>query len=208
LSRTEPRPELAADRARPAPVRPAPQHSTAERGRPTPSELLAEVERLRRDLAAAETEIARLAALADEDPLSGLLNRRGFDRELARASAHAARHGTPITLLLIDLDDFKRVNDEHGHAEGDRVIAAVGASLRAAIRASDVPARIGGDEFAVILWEAGLASAGSVARRLAAALPAPASLGAGSVAGGPPAMALEAADKALYEAKAARRLRR
>ena len=73
----------------------------------------------------------RAAALADHDPLTGLLNRRGFDAAATTELARASRFARPLTLAYIDLDDFKRVNDLHGHAEGDRLLTAVASALAA-----------------------------------------------------------------------------
>ena len=81
-------------------------------------DLLAEIERLRAALRAAECKIAELEARADVDPLLDILNRRGFERELARSLAYVRRYGTDATLMVIDLDGFKGVNDRHGQAAG------------------------------------------------------------------------------------------
>ncbi len=97
---------------------------------------------------------ARLEHLADHDPLTGFFNRRRFDEELARVVALSRRHGRQAALLLIDLDQFKYVNDTYGHLTGDVVIGHVGEVLRSRLRDTDVLGRIGGDEFAVILDEA------------------------------------------------------
>ena len=117
------------------------------------SELRSEVERLAAELTAMRAHAARLESLAQEDPLTGLLNRRGFFRELARAIAYHARYGTPIGLLFADLDGFKTINDEHGHEAGDRALVHIATLLRNNMRASDSVGRLGGDEFAVIIWQ-------------------------------------------------------
>jgi PleD family two-component response regulator len=109
--------------------------------------LAAEIERLERELAAAREQLAALEARADVDPLTELPNRRAFERELGRSLAYVKRHGTGVALLYLDLDDFKRVNDRHGHAAGDAVLRAVASVLGRHVRESDVVARIGGDEF-------------------------------------------------------------
>ena len=173
--------------------------------RPTPSQLLAEVDRLTRRLARAEDDNRRLAALADEDPLCGILNRRGFDREFRRTIAHAARYATPAALVLVDLDDFKSVNDGQGHAAGDALLRSVALALRGTLRDSDVVARIGGDEFALILWHARIEDARTAAARILAVLPSPASAGIAAIAGPSAAAIFEAADADLYVAKRARR---
>ena len=97
----------------------------------------------------------KLRHLADHDSLTGLPNRRFFEERLAIAVGRCQRYGDNATLLLIDLDDFKKVNDAHGHRSGDDVLKAVANAIRGQIRASDTPARIGGDEFAVLLQAAG-----------------------------------------------------
>ena len=93
----------------------------------------------------------RLQRLADEDTLTGLPNRRRFERELADALQLSGRHGSPGALLLLDLDDFKAINDEHGHAAGDAALVATSRALQRRLRRTDVLARIGGDEFALLL---------------------------------------------------------
>ena len=123
--------------------------------RPAPSDpmrLAAEVARLEAELAAMRARVAELEAHAESDPLTGVMNRRGFEREFTRAAAYLQRYGGNAALVYLDLDGFKQVNDRFGHAAGDAVLVAVAAALTAAVRASDIVARIGGDEFAVLLW--------------------------------------------------------
>ena len=95
----------------------------------------------------------RLAAQASTDPLTGLANHRTFHDRLRAEVARANRHGRSLTLALIDVDHFKQINDSAGHETGDRVLAAIGERLRSAARAEDLLARIGGDEFALLLPE-------------------------------------------------------
>ncbi len=114
--------------------------------------LRAEIERLKAELVQAEWKIAELEARADIDPLLGILNRRGFARDLTRSLAYVNRYGTDAVLVIIDLDGFKAVNDRNGHAAGDALLVAIASTLRAHVRASDVVARLGGDEFAVLMW--------------------------------------------------------
>ena len=94
-------------------------------------------------------DVARHDSL--HDPLTGLLNRRAFDELLAASCARSERYGWTFALVLIDLDHFKSVNDRLGHAAGDAALRAVGADLRGRLRAGDAAARIGGDEFALLL---------------------------------------------------------
>ena len=118
---------------------------------------------------------ARLDALLD--PISGLGNHRAFQEELHRHTADAARHGHPLALAMFDLDDLKRVNDEFGHAGGDRLLAAMGRLLAQSSRPGDRAFRIGGDEFALLLPRADAQAGHAVVRRiLASALSAETSL--------------------------------
>ena len=107
-----------------------------------------------------------LRAAASTDPLTGLMNRRGFEEALTRQLAFSLRHGSPGALLLIDIDGFKAVNDEAGHHTGDELLKGIAEALADTLRTSDVVARVGGDEFAAILGEASPARAGSVAQRM------------------------------------------
>lgn len=106
-----------------------------------------EREMLVQQLKAANSEL-RVHALTDA--LTGLPNRRAIVYELERVLARCARDGTPVLVALVDLDDFKTINDTHGHSLGDRFLQAIGDRLGAAVPATDVVGRIGGDEFAVL----------------------------------------------------------
>ena len=105
----------------------------------------------------------RLRYLADHDALTGLFNRRRLDEELAREAAESRRYGRPAALLLIDLDDFKQINDTLGHKAGDELLQRIAKGIQKRLRTSDVLARMGGDEFAVILPEASAADAEALA---------------------------------------------
>jgi diguanylate cyclase (GGDEF)-like protein/PAS domain S-box-containing protein len=105
----------------------------------------------------------RLRHIADHDALTGLYNRRRFEQELDRHIVHGRRYGMDGALLVIDLDRFKQVNDGHGHRAGDRALAAVARALRARLRESDILARFGGDEFAVLMPHGGAAEAAELA---------------------------------------------
>lgn len=108
--------------------------------------------------------------MATHDLLTGLLNRRGFADRSGVLLAGAKRRNEPVALALFDLDDFKQVNDRHGHEAGDRLLADVGDVLRAHAREQDVVARLGGEEFAVLMPDTTLESALRVAERLRASI--------------------------------------
>jgi diguanylate cyclase (GGDEF)-like protein len=110
--------------------------------------------------------IDALCDLSSRDALSGLANRRAFEAALLREIDRVARSGEPALLLILDIDHFKRVNDSYGHRVGDLVITAVAETLQECVRPMDLPARIGGEEFAVILPNCAPAFAQTVAERL------------------------------------------
>lgn len=112
-------------------------------------------------------EYARVAWLADHDPLTGIGNRRCFDLALTREISRAQRYGRPLTLLLIDLDDFKEANTQLGLSGGDEILRRIANVLaRGARQGVDVPCRIGGDEFALVLPEINELSADELVHRL------------------------------------------
>lgn len=108
----------------------------------------------------------RESTLARVDALTQLPNRRDFYEIAGAEIARACRYGHPLTLISLDLDNFKSVNDLDGHDAGDRVLRAVGETLRKNIRSMDVPARIGGDEFVILLPETGREAAAEIAAKL------------------------------------------
>jgi diguanylate cyclase (GGDEF)-like protein len=114
--------------------------------------LRGELAALKEELARARARLVELESRVDEDPLTGLLNRRGFERALVQALAYVRRYGATAALLFLDLDGFKAVNDRHGHAAGDWVLGRLARMITGQVRASDVVARIGGDEIVVLLW--------------------------------------------------------
>ncbi|MDW3205528.1 MAG: GGDEF domain-containing protein [Alphaproteobacteria bacterium] len=109
---------------------------------------------------------ADLRQQAETDPLTGLLNRRAFDRQARRAMQAAERHGDPLFLLFLDLDHFKSINDRFGHSAGDRVIQGLAETILATVRETDLSARLGGEEFAILLSRAHAETAHSVAERI------------------------------------------
>lgn len=156
---------------------------------------------------------------ANSDSLTGLPNRRATDDTLKRMVAQANRSLTPLVAVMLDLDHFKQINDRFGHGRGDEVLAAVGATLRAGLRASDFAGRYGGEEFLLLLPDTGLEGAAVVAENLRAAIALisvpgverdiTASLGLADllVHAGNATGLVHAADQALYAAKAAGRNR-
>lgn len=110
--------------------------------------------------------IDALCEMSSRDALTGLANRRQFELALARELDRVARSGEPALLMMLDIDHFKRVNDTHGHAAGDEVIRAVATALAESVRPMDLVARIGGEEFAVILPNCGPAFGQAVAERI------------------------------------------
>jgi diguanylate cyclase (GGDEF)-like protein len=156
-----------------------------------------------------------LESQANTDPLTGLGNLRALQRELASLVDVHKRYLHPFGLLLMDIDGLKRINDSYGHQAGDRVLMQVAMSLRRSIRTVDTAARMGGDEFCVLLPQQDLKSAAKLAARLATAVeeevaspgdpPVTLSIGvAASPEHGDDAEALiDTADRAMYRAKAA-----
>jgi diguanylate cyclase (GGDEF)-like protein len=110
--------------------------------------------------------LQRVEALSVTDDLTGLYNSRYLDQVLRRESKRASRSGRPLSLLFIDLDGFKSVNDKHGHLCGSRALVEAASVIRRCARETDVPARFGGDEFALVLPDTGSEGAVAVAERL------------------------------------------
>ena len=167
------------------------------------------------ELKRVETELQDLAV---RDPLTGLLNRRGFDRALGQHLALVRRYGPVGALLVLDLDGLKAVNDRHGHEAGDQVIAQVADVLRRRLRSSDTVARLGGDEFAVLLPQVARHQAEGIAAELVGTIRHQTEIGhpgrdvtasIGVALFDPPGQTaqevLSAADRAMYAAKTAGR---
>jgi diguanylate cyclase (GGDEF)-like protein len=184
-----------------------------------------DIEQLRRENATLRAELQRLQAererlmeLALHDSLTGLLNRRAFDAALQREWALAARDAVDSFVLVADLDEFKALNDSLGHAIGDAVLRRFSGALLRVARRTDIVARIGGDEFAILLVRCDEQAVRSFERRLLMAtgphdghrtIPLEISLGHASLRhSSTPATALDRADMAMLAIKRSRRHRR
>lgn len=165
-----------------------------------------------------ERLVTDLEAAATHDDLTGLLNRRAFTNALERELLRSQSTGAPVSLVLFDLDHFKRINDDHGHAAGDRALCLVAEVLTEIATEIDAVGRHGGEEFTLLLPGTGLRDAAAVAQRVSERLearsratPIPLSTSAGVAASGPGRRDVEpllaAADHALYAAKQAGRRR-
>jgi diguanylate cyclase (GGDEF)-like protein len=184
-------------------------------------ELRTQVENLATELEELRDHTATLEALALEDALTGLLNRRGFMRDLTRAVAYRKRYGTPVALMVVDLDRFKPINDTYGHDAGDRALRHIADLLRRNVRASDSVGRLGGDEFALIIWQAEPAAVLGKAQSLQKTIASAAFDAGGTILAlsssigvtmlepdDTPEEALMRADQAMYRQKAERRAQR
>ena len=173
-----------------------------------------EVEQAEQRIAELEQELREVSGLIRTDPLTGALNRRGLDELLERELARAARHGHPLALALLDLDDFHQTNTLHGHAGGDAVLRHLVSVCQLHLRSSDAIARLGGDEFVLLLPETPAADSMSTLLRLQRSLaqrplpldeqrvPVHFSAGLAQWQPGEPAEALlRRADASLYAAK-------
>lgn len=121
-------------------------------------------------VAALRAALDRERILARTDYLTGLANSRAFFESASRELDRARRYRRPISVIYLDLDDFKMVNDERGHVAGDEVLRLTGAVLREQLRSTDVVGRLGGDEFAILMPETGYEGAGSAATKVREAL--------------------------------------
>ena len=178
--------------------------------------LIGEIGRLRSQVAQLEQRIEQLDELAHQDSLIKLPNRRGFMRELERLVDRANRYGHHAAMLFVDLDGLKMINDTFGHRAGDGALIQVADLLTRGVRRSDIVARIGGDEFAVLLESASEESARETASRLedlicgcefehdGDALPLSVAIGVGMIDGeDTPDAVMARADEEMYRRKAA-----
>jgi diguanylate cyclase (GGDEF)-like protein len=178
------------------------------------SALAAALARIRRDQRRVAALLESEQRLAREDALTGLATSRAFYERFSHEIERMKRHGRPLALLYLDLDDFKQVNDARGHRAGDQVLEAVGQTLRGCVRRVDMAARIGGDEFIVLMPETEPEDAAGVARRVRDAIlrrfretgpRVGVSAGLGTFAHPPtdPEMTIHLVDQLMYEAKRA-----
>ena len=181
---------------------------------PTLEALIDENALLRASLAEMRERLGELERIADTDTLTPLPNRRRFLRELDRAVSQANRHGTPAAVLYIDLDSLKLINDRHGHLAGDAALIHIARLLQGLIRTTDAVARIGGDEFGLILDHLDHNSAIETAERLArciaasqfdvggCSVPLKVSIGVATImAGDTVEDVIQRADRNMYRAK-------
>tara|TARA_R110002110_G_scaffold84618_2_gene219855 strand:- start:1431 stop:2141 length:711 start_codon:yes stop_codon:yes gene_type:complete len=191
-----------------------PEGELTPRVREALMQLMGEVDQLRREMSALRERLRESDELADRDPLIPVLNRRAFVRELSRVIAFGRRYGDPAGLVYFDIDDFKQVNDRHGHAAGDVALHHLAKLILDNVRETDIVGRLGGDELGLILARADEETARGKAASLAALVAAtpvtyegrkiPLSISAGAVSfTGEDAAddALARADKAMYDAK-------
>ena len=188
-----------------------PDDELTPRVRAALTSLMREVADLRRELSDTRQRMVELEQLASTDPLIGVLNRRAFVGELNRALAMAQRYSQASSLVFIDVDDLKKINDRHGHAAGDAALIHAAAIIGANIRKTDVFGRLGGDEFAIILTNTPRALAEHKAKLLAEAVKATPGADGQSVSitcgvveiapGLTAESALTAADKVMYDQK-------
>ncbi|MDP6708173.1 MAG: GGDEF domain-containing protein [Alphaproteobacteria bacterium] len=178
--------------------------------------LMQEVENLRRELDRTHERLNHMERLADQDPLAPIANRRAFVRELNRVISFTERYNTNSSLVYFDINGFKKINDNHGHAAGDKALMHVAEVLLESVRESDIVGRLGGDEFGVILAQADEQLAADKAQLLANEierrplewegkhLEIGVAYGVTTFSGGESVNdALAAADRAMYERKAA-----
>jgi diguanylate cyclase (GGDEF)-like protein len=194
-----------------------PENEFTPRVRDAIMALMGEVEALRRELEQTRARLDEAEKTADQDHLLPVFNRRAFVRELTRHSGFVHRYGIPASLIYFDLDGFKQINDTHGHAGGDAVLAHFAQVMLSNVRSGDVVGRLGGDEFGIILSHANQNQAHRKADLLAAKLndrptvwdghtiPVSFSYGAFQLQPGEEAtVAMTRADEAMYAQKRAR----
>lgn len=154
---------------------------------------------------AGQISVRRLLQETLTDPLTGIRNRRAFELDLEREVARAKRHNRPLTLGMIDVDNLKAINDAHGHEAGDDALRAMAGALGATARQEDGAYRIGGDEFALLLVDAGRPDVSQVVERLRDSGAPAFSVGLSGLPEDPPDLLVRRADERLYELRRRRR---
>lgn len=191
-----------------------PEAELTPRVRDALMELMGEVDSLRREVSGLRDRLRESEQLADRDPLIPVLNRRAFVRELSRVIAYGRRYGDPAGLVYFDIDNFKQVNDAHGHAAGDAALHHLAKLVLGHVRETDIVGRLGGDELGLILVRTDEVAAQSKASSLSdlvarqplryggSEIRLSISVGAVAFTGDDgPDDALARADRAMYEAK-------
>lgn len=176
--------------------------------------LMAEVQNMRQDLEIAHRRISELEKLADQDSLIEISNRRAFVREMTRMISYSDRYGINSSLIFLDMNDLKVINDTYGHKAGDQALVHIAKTMMGELRDSDIIGRLGGDEFGIILPKANEANADTKAKQILSALDNnPLVLGGKKVSlkiaygiyplysGLSPDQALDHADKKMYSHK-------
>ena len=178
--------------------------------------LIAEIDRLRTQIANLEQRVSQLDHLAHHDPLVGLPNRRSFLASLETLIARVDRYGDKAAMLFVDVDGLKRINDKFGHTAGDQALVQIAQMLVSSVRRSDYVARLGGDEFGILLERIDERGASEMALRIVATvvgsefcvegccLPLSVAVGVAAInADDDPQMVISRADKEMYRVKAA-----
>ncbi len=195
-----------------------PENELTPKVREAMSTLLAEVDTMCGEIEEQRQRISHLEELADQDSLTPVINRRAFVRELTRVVSYGERYATPSSLLYIDLNGLKQINDTYGHPAGDAALMKLATILTEQVRGSDIVGRLGGDEFGILLVHVEEAVAAEKALQLtdiidsnplyweSHKIPINVSFGAHTFTGGEDAGdALAAADRAMYVQKNARK---
>lgn len=178
--------------------------------------LVREVDRLRAEIARLQARVGELDELANNDSLVGLPNRRGFEARLGQLIARVERYGDEAAMVFVDMDGLKEINDKFGHVAGDDALIEIGRKLVASVRNGDCVARIGGDEFGVLLERTDELKAWQMALRIVetvmgsefcvagSCLPLSVAVGVGTIKPGDTAKSvIERADKEMYRVKVA-----